>query len=209
MQNTEKKRKIEAEDQNEGIFKKLSGLLEKKDEHEVRERLRGTVRFFLLLSLSYLLAGVELPLGIFPFAIVLACSHKSSLFPALLGGWIYALSGKVPAVYFLAAAVVLVVRLISALASRLLLDEDEGTEVVRYGEVAPKKDSESVSVFCDSLLTRLTAGAVGGLVAGVYFLVISNFSFYSTAQTVLLSIGVPLITVRYRRQIRSITVKST
>ena len=194
MQNTENKRKIEAEGKNEGILKKLSGLLEKKDEHEVRERLRGTVRFFLLLSLSYLLAGIGLPLGLFPFVIVLACSHKSSLLPALLGGWIYAVSGKVPAVYFLAGAVVLVARIIAVLASRLLFDEDEGTEVVRYGEVAPKKDNKRVSVFCDSLLTRLTAGAVGGLVVGVYFLVISNFSFYSTAQTVLLSIGVPLIT---------------
>ena len=192
MQNAEQKQKIETKDKDDGIFKRFVKMLEKKDEHEVRERLRATVRFFLLVSVSYLLAGVELPLAIFPFVIVRACTHKRSLLPVLLGGWMYALSGKVSFIYYLAATVVLIVRMISALASRLLFDETGSTDMVRYGEIAPERRKRAV--FEDSLLTRLLAGAVGGLVVGIYFLVINDFSFYSTAQTVLLSTGVPLLT---------------
>ena len=192
MQNAEQKQKIETNEKKDSIFKRFVKMLEKKDEHEVRDRLRATVRFFLLASASYLLAGVALPLGIFPFVIVCACSHRRSLLAVLLGSWIYAVSGKVPFIYFLAGTVVLIVRIIYALASKLLFEENGSTDMVRYGEIAPEKRKRPV--FDDSLLTRLLAGAVGGLVVGIYSLVINDFSFYSTAQTVLLSTGVPLLT---------------
>ena len=194
MQDIEKKRKIEAEDKREGVFKKLSKMLKKKNEDEVRERLKATVRFFLLVALGYLLSGVELPLGVFPFIIVLACAYKGTLLPVMLGGSIYALSGKISPIYYLAAVTVLLARAVSTLASRLLLEEGKGADIVKYGEDIPETSSERGTVFCDSLVARLASGAVGGLVAGIYFLVINDFSFYSTAQTVMLSLGVPIIT---------------
>ncbi|MBR2335427.1 MAG: SpoIIE family protein phosphatase [Clostridia bacterium] len=199
MQNTEKKRAYEEGAKQEGLFKRIAKRLEQKNEDEVRERLRVTVRFFLVAATAYLLSGVALPLGIYPIMLSLVCSHKRFLLPIVAGVAASAIGGSIPAIYYLAAVSILAMRVVALLSMRLLREEKQSRAIVKYGDKAiDESKNERLSkedIFDDSLGIRVISGAVGGLIVGVYLVTVADFSFYSAMQTLLLTFAVPIITL--------------
>ncbi len=199
MQNTEKKRGQEDNFKNESLFKRIAKRLEQKNEDEVRERLRATVRFFLVAATAYLLSGVLLPLGTFPLMLSLVCSHRRYLLPIAAGVAASAIGGGVPAIYYLAAVSILALRAVAILASRLMSEEKQSRAIVKYGDEAIDGDKserlQREDLFDESLGIRLISGAVGGLIVGVYLVTLGEFSFYSAMQTLIMTFAVPIITL--------------
>ena len=179
------------------FFERIRDRLAKKDESEVRSRLKSTVTFLLVVAATYLLGSAKLFFGTFPLYLALAASERRRLLPIGAGYLLLLISGKVSLVYILVAAAILLIRVLIYLIPRVMTAGGMGNSLIKYDEKAlesakEEKKSDARSLFLEPLRTRALSAAVGGIICGLVRLIENDFSIYSTFACFFLVLATPL-----------------
>ena len=136
------------------IFERIRDKLAKKDESEVRSRLKSTVTFLLVVAATYLLGSAKLFFGTFPLYLALAASERRRLLPIGAGYLLLLISGKVSVAYILVAAAILLIRVLIYLIPRVMTAGGTGNSLKKYDEKAlesakEEKKSDARSLFLE------------------------------------------------------------
>ena len=210
MQNTEKNTDKYKKDTKRISLKTIGEKLREKDEAEVRSRLRFCVDFALTVAAAYMLGGARLLFSTYPLCLALLCSHRKKLLPISLGLIISAIAGLLPDIYVFACISVPLVRLLMACMPSVFSEMSDvkkstATGIIRFNPKLPEKQSvgktakmqagapfSSLHIFEERLSMRVLAAALCGLLAGLFSMIRSNFSFYSLWGTLFLTAACPL-----------------
>ena len=150
MQNTDKNKDKNQNTKKTSLFKSISDRLRDKDEFEVRSRLRFCVDFALCATISFLLGGAELPFSTYPLCIVLLCSSRKRLLPALLGLFVLAITGGLPDVFIFGAIATPMIRILLTYMPAVWSETRElpishVTAVTKYDPTLPDKADPRVA----------------------------------------------------------------
>ena len=197
MQNTEKNTDKYKKETKRISLKSIGEKLREKDEVEVRSRLRFCVEFALTVATAYMLGGAKLLFSTYPLCLALLCSHRKKLLPISLGLIISAIAGLLPDIYIFACVAVPLVRLLMACMPSVFSEMSDvkkstATGIIRFNPKLPEKQSvgktakkqagapfSSLQIFEERLSMRVLAAALCGLLAGIFSMIRSNFSYYS------------------------------
>ncbi len=213
MQNTEKNTDKDKLSKGKFSFKTLTDKLKEKDEAEVRSRLRFCVDFALTATAAFMLGSAELPFSTYPLALSLLCSHKSKLPPISLGLLLLIITGGLPEIYIFTCIACPLIRILFACIPSVFAELGEGTkepnkELINYKPELPEKIKaaedkkthfnivfkDKLRIFEENLLFRMLTSSICGLLAGVFSMIGSGFSFYSFWGTLLLTAACPAAT---------------